>query len=151
MATLLLVWWRAGLVNSSWPRPQPISATYQTITIKCRGNDGSAAAAAALGAAEERKHLCLYGEALGFPASTQQHLKIRRLSFCKTEVANSSAAFISVQFRIFSSPFLLCFVLLPGWNNQTIALSLSMCRIAGCCTGKWHCTPPTQKRPYGRR
>lgn len=27
----------AGLVDSSWPRPQPVEATYQTITIKCRG------------------------------------------------------------------------------------------------------------------
>lgn len=44
------------------------------------GNDGSAAAAAAtsLGAAEERKHLCLYIESVGFPACLHRHSNISR-------------------------------------------------------------------------
>lgn len=75
------------------------------------GDDGSAAAAA-LSAAEERKHLCLHRAALlGFPAcllsSTQQHLKIR-----ETLPENGIRGFICRihlcwNFRTFPSRFLL--------------------------------------------
>ena len=141
MATPLWVRWGAGLVNSGWPRPPPVEATYQTITIKCRGNDGSAAAA--VGAAEERESIFVWAEQQQqlpcAPPPPSTHLSDKNTILCEGKgrtdppphsslaaagfffLLSSSSFFFFFFFSFFhpSLPPCLSLFSLPDWNNQS--------------------------------
>lgn len=129
----------AGLVDSSWPRPQPVEATYQTITIKCRGGWRLCCRCcwcARCGGGERSSLSDRRSSGLPCLAASDDAPKdktIRCEDGCHTLICRIRRCSIWDFFLIFSHTSLLLLfpavflrLCLPGWNNQP-PLSLYPC------------------------